>query len=132
MTPSRNQSFNYFKRILNEIELDKFKISFQSEKSFFERLKVIFKEKNLESGSSFIHLTGTDIPDFPFHFIQEEIFSNLKLDDIVIGPDEDGGFYYLGMNAKFYNLFDLLNDHELKNESVLEQLVNHCKKIGLG
>ena len=35
------------------------------------------------------------------------------------------------MNAKFYNLFDLLNDHELKNESVLEQLVNHCKKIGL-
>ena len=46
VTPSRNQSFNYFKRILNELELDKFKISFQSEQSFFERLKIIFKEIN--------------------------------------------------------------------------------------
>ena len=90
-----------------------------------------FKEINLENNSSFVHLTGTDIPDFPFHFLKQDFFNNLQNNDVVIGPDDDGGFYYLGMNSKFYDLFENIDDLILGNESISHILINQCKKIGL-
>ena len=51
--------------------------------------------------------------------------------DVIIGPDEDGGFYYLGINSKFYDIFQDLDNLVLGDKSVLEVLVNQCKKIGL-
>jgi len=131
VTPPENDSVTYFEKILKDLEIDNFRVRFQAEKKFYERLGEIFKEIDLESENSFIHLTGTDIPDFPFNFLNEKLFSSLDVDDVIIGPDEDGGFYYLGMSSKYYNLFYSMSDEEFGRNSVFEELVNQCKKIGL-
>jgi len=131
VTPSEKQSIAYFENILTKLDLDHFRIRFQVKKKFFERLKLVFKEINLENDSSFIHLTGTDIPDFPFHFLDQRLFHDLQTEDVIIGPDDDGGFYYLGMNSKFYDLFENIDSLVLDNESVSQVLINQCKKIGL-
>ena len=131
VTPSENNSITYFEEMLTRLGLDNFRIRFQVKKKFFERLKFAFKEINLENNSSFVHLTGTDIPDFPFHFLEQDFFNNLQNNDVVIGPDDDGGFYYLGMNSKFYDLFENIDDLILGNESISQVLINQCKKIGL-
>ena len=131
VTPSEKESLTYFEDLLTDLGLDNFRIRFQAEKKFFERLSFIFKEINLESEDSFIHLTGTDIPDFPFKFLKQDLFNDLKVNDVVIGPDDDGGFYYLGMNSKFYNLFEDIDTLVLGNNSVSQVLINQCKKIGL-
>jgi len=131
VTPSEVQSVTYFEKILSGVGMDNFRIRFQVEERFFERLNCIFKEINYESEGSFVHLTGTDIPDFPFQFLKKDFFNYLKATDVVIGPDEDGGFYYLGMNSKFYNIFQDIDNLIEDNKSVFEILVNQCKKIGL-
>ncbi len=131
VTPSEVQSVTYFENMLKELGLDNFRIRFQAEKKFFERLGCIFKEIHVDSDGSFLHLTGTDIPDFPFQFLKQDFFNDLTIEDVVIGPDEDGGFYYLGLNSKFYNIFQDIDNLIVGNKSVFDVLVNQCKKIGL-
>jgi rSAM/selenodomain-associated transferase 1 len=51
-------------------------------------------------------IVGTDHPTLPRPFVRQS-FAGLKTDaSICIGPSEDGGFYLLGMNAFYPQLFE--------------------------
>jgi len=97
-TPNDAATKKYFQEIT---ELNFF---FQKELPFFARLKDIFKTiERLEGAECFVHLTGTDIPDFPF----AELESVGEDADVYVGPDRDGGYYYIGAKSGRQDIFDI-------------------------
>ena len=119
-TPSQLETQKYFQR-----EFSKFKMIYfpQSEVPFFQRLAEVFSKIREAEGDCYIHLTGTDIPDFPF----EQITKILpKKNTLYLGPDIDGGFYYVGGEAKFYKVFSF----EIHG-TILESISKSAKDLGL-
>jgi glycosyltransferase A (GT-A) superfamily protein (DUF2064 family) len=86
---------------------------------------------NIKNGNHFIHLTGTDIPDFPFKLIEDYFTLNKDKDDVIIGPDDDGGFYYIGMEAKNSSVFEIEEGVKRGKESVLTLILKRCHQLGL-
>lgn len=119
-TPDQIETQEYF---IGEFSQFKIKYFSQSDLPFFCRLSEVFlKIKELE-GDCFIHLTGTDIPDFPF----EEIAGLIpKPNTIYLGPDTDGGFYYVGGEAKLKDIFKF----EITG-TILESIMQRVSSLGL-
>lgn len=68
------------------------------------RMKQAFRETLDEYNRAVI--VGTDHPTLPLAFIRQA-FAALEADhSVCIGPSEDGGFYLLGMNAFYPQLFE--------------------------
>jgi len=117
-TPKELETKKYF----NELIERPFHFYFQSELPFFARLKEVFEKIE----DSFIHLTGTDIPDFPFEIIDEV---NAEIGKVYIGPDQNGGFYYLGAHSSHGDIFSL--DLESGAENVLQKVIERAKSLDL-
>jgi hypothetical protein len=60
--------------------------------------------KGFELGFGQIVLIGTDCPDLS-GFLIDRAFQCLTSDDVVMGPARDGGFYLVGLNRPFPELF---------------------------
>ena len=75
VTPESEETIQFFKEYLSENLQNKTRFIFQCEGSLFERLEYLFQEIDKED-RCFVHLTGTDIPDFPFHYIKKNILDN--------------------------------------------------------
>ena len=122
-TPAEEETKKYFQIFGDKFE--KYHYFHQEDVAFFERLKNIFNQADPQD---IIYLTGTDLPDFPFNKIQD-----LSIDDgeFVIGPDPDGGFYFLAAKAKYAELFDI--DHLVKDgmDSVFETILARGKELEL-
>lgn len=131
ITPESENSKSYFKKVLESLFLQGTQIGYQSEFPFFLRLKDIFDRIKIQNGNHFIHLTGTDIPDFPFKLIEDYFIKNKAEDDVIIGPDEDGGFYYIGMEAKNSSVFEIEEGLKRGKESVLILILKRCDQLGL-
>lgn len=124
-TPAGADTQEFFENLFTECGVENFHYFNQPESPFFERLQFLFKTiGENESEDCFIHLTGTDIPDFPFENMANP--SNL----ISIAPDNDGGFYYLGAQAKKDAIFDI--DHLVKDGdvSVYDVLSKRADELG--
>ena len=96
-----------------------FNFYFQSELPFFERLREVFESFE----DAFVHLTGTDIPDFPFEIIGE---AKPEKGRVYIGPDQDGGFYYLGAHSSHSEIFSIDGEG-----NVLEKIMEKAKSLNL-
>ena len=126
--PAISQTEDYFKQKFLKCQIIDFQFYFQKEKPFFERLSDIFEDVRFRvGGETFVHLTGTDIPDFPFEEIKKQ---NINDADVFIGPDSDGGFYYLGSKAKNDEIFEFIKEKK-EDESVLDALVSRCRNLNL-
>ena len=66
-----------------------------------ERMKNSFVEA-FKMGSERVVLVGSDIPDLSLEVIEEAFFS-LKVEDAVIGPAYDGGYYLIGFKKKTFS-----------------------------
>jgi hypothetical protein len=60
--------------------------------------------KGFELGFRHIVLIGTDCPELST-FLIGQAFQCLTIDDLVMGPARDGGFYLVGLNRPFPELF---------------------------
>lgn len=120
-TPESEETKNYFHSVMEKYDLS-FEFFFQKEAPFFSRLKDIFENIQKLKGKCFIHLTGTDIPDFPFSLIQSDLITS-------IGPDEDGGFYYLGAYSDQAQIFDLKGVKE-GGDTVFQAIINKLNDLG--
>ncbi len=119
-TPNTAETKSHF---LKEFEgLDIFYFP-QEEIPFFQRLGKIFQTIKELEGESFIHLTGTDIPDFPFGELEKVTPDSNK---VFLGPDKDGGFYYLGASSNHFEVFDFKI-----LDSVLESICKKIRELGL-
>lgn len=124
-TPNEGETRRYFDTLFSLFDLMP-KFEFQREISFFERLQDIFNRIHFrEGGETFIHLTGTDIPDFPFEILKDVDGSSSDV-DVFLGPDSDGGYYYIGAHAKHSKIF-AIEDAKGPKENLLKQ----CQRMGL-
>ncbi len=123
-TPRTKDVEVYFSELLREFPKIDFRFRFQNELSFFERLAEIFQSH----ANDYIHLTGTDIPMFPYEYLFDFKFSR---NEVSIGPDTDGGFYYFGSYAQGGQVFSSSNLPREGSETVLESLTRLCKEKGL-
>ena len=57
-----------------------------------------------KSGPAKAIIIGSDSPSLPYKFINKS-FHLLDLNDIVIGPSNDGGYYLIGMKSPCNNIF---------------------------
>lgn len=119
-TPNKEETEKFF---CKELLPKKIQYIHQIELPFFQRLREVFKKIREVEGECFIHLTGTDIPDFPFEEIKRLV---PRPNTIYLGPDIDGGFYYVGGEAKFDGIFEF----EITG-SISESIAQKVLSLGL-
>lgn len=68
------------------------------------RMKHAFRDTLTEHSRAAI--VGTDHPTLPLAFIRQAFAALEAQRSVCIGPSEDGGFYLLGMNAYYPQLFE--------------------------
>jgi rSAM/selenodomain-associated transferase 1 len=78
-------------------------------------------------GADGVVVIATDVPDISSHIIKQAIDS-LNDHDIVIGPAPDGGYYLLGMNRLYVELF---HDIDWGSNRVLEETLAIIRSLGL-
>ena len=91
-----------------------------------ERMSASFNEV-FNEGFSRAVIIGTDVPDFRSDMIISTS-SKLNNSDFVIGPSSDGGYYLLGMNKPFPELF---KEIEWSTSLVLQTTVDIIKSSNL-
>jgi len=69
------------------------------------RMKHAFLD-TLNDGYERVSVVGTDHPTLPLSFIRQSFDALTMSKSVCIGPSEDGGFYLLGMNAYYPQLFE--------------------------
>ncbi|MBT8379420.1 MAG: TIGR04282 family arsenosugar biosynthesis glycosyltransferase [Ignavibacteria bacterium] len=82
----------------------KFIVRPQIDSDLGRRMSVSFK-KCFSEGYTKAIIIGTDIPDISTEII-EKAFSTLNNYDCVLGPSSDGGYYLLGMNNFYPEIFE--------------------------
>jgi glycosyltransferase A (GT-A) superfamily protein (DUF2064 family) len=126
LTPPSEKTEALFRSFLSQKLRDRAEFLFQPELPFFERLYFLFNHIEKKQEGSFIHLTGTDIPDFPFHHLTEIV----DKEQIYIGEDEDGGFYYLGARSCYMDVFEI-KDFLSSGMSVCEAVKMQARRMGV-
>jgi rSAM/selenodomain-associated transferase 1 len=75
------------------------------------RMRRAFQE-TLNDGYDRVAVMGSDHPTLPLSFLREAFRALEEPGSVCIGPTEDGGFYLLGMNAFYPQLFvDMTYSH---------------------
>lgn len=97
----------------------------QVEGDLGEKMRSAF-ETVIEPSSKAI-IIGSDCYDLTSEII-EEAFEALDINDLVIGPANDGGYYLLGMKKLRPELFDSI---AWSTEAVLSQTLKKAKQLGL-
>ena len=98
----------------------------QTGESLGDRMKNAIAEV-LALGHEKVVLIGSDVPDLQVTEILEA-FLALDRSDIVLGPVEDGGYFFIGMKSLFYDPFGI--SAKWGSESVYEATVAHLKEQG--
>lgn len=69
------------------------------------RMKQALRD-TINHGYDRVSIVGTDHPTLPIGFIRQSFGALESSRSVCIGPSEDGGFYLLGMNAFYPQLFE--------------------------
>ena len=80
-----------------------------------------------ETGYTSICIIGTDCVDLTGEIIHEA-FEELESVDAVIGPASDGGYYLLGMNKPYVEVF---NNKHWSTDTVLQQTIDDFESLNL-
>lgn len=91
-----------------------------------ERMKFAF-EQVFSKGYNSICIIGSDCFELSADII-EEAFSSLNEHDIVVGPAKDGGYYLLGMNQVYQEVFENKN---WSTNTVLEKTIESIRSLNL-
>ena len=73
-------------------------------------------------------LIGSDLPGLNSDLMLQA-FDQLTKHEIVLGPAEDGGYYLIGMQAPYKEVFDKV---AWSTNKVLSQTLQHCKPYNYG
>ncbi len=104
-------------------DLKNFAKKLQSGADLGERMKNALKESFDEDPKQLVILIGSDCAELTQKVI-EEAFEELRENDLVIGPAEDGGYYLIGMSKYIPGIFDGI---EWSTENVLSQTLAKAK-----
>lgn len=91
-----------------------------------ERMANAFAEARME-GSPALLLRGSDSPGLDFEIVEEALVQLEGGADVVLTPDQGGGYALIGMKEPRSALFEL----ELSTASVLEETLARARSLGL-
>ena len=91
-----------------------------------ERMQQAFEE-TFAAGRRRVILIGTDHPTLPSEWIQEGFSLLGRQGAVVLGPTGDGGFYLIGMNESFPEIFEGMT---YSHEAVFEQTAARVASCG--
>lgn len=94
----------------------------QSGEDLGHRMQHAFAE-TFAAGYQRIAIIGTDHPSLPDDFIELAFRTLARPQSVVIGPAEDGGYYLLGMNEFYPQLFESMT---FSREDVFERTVDRA------
>ncbi|PRX52397.1 TIGR04282 family arsenosugar biosynthesis glycosyltransferase [Salegentibacter salegens] len=120
----------YYSEIIAQNDIWKPEIyskNLQQGKGLGERMKNAF-EKGFKNGYKNIIIIGSDLYDLKQEDL-EKAFQLLQEKDAVIGPATDGGYYLLGMNQLFPEVFQ---NKDWGTSSVLEDTLKDLKEKNIG
>lgn len=86
------------------------------------RMKLAIVE-TFAAGYERVVIIGTDHPTLPSAFIEEAFAALAGPPAIVVGPSDDGGYYLLGMNTFYPEVF---HDMRYSHDAVFEQTVERA------
>lgn len=104
----------------------RFQKKVQSGSDLGERMTFAFEKAFGESYKKVV-IIGSDCPGITVQLL-EKAYSTLESKDLVVGPSEDGGYYLLGMNAFYPELFSGI---KWSTGQVLSQSLSVARKIKL-
>lgn len=90
------------------------------------RMEHAFRE-GFAKGYNHICIVGTDCYELTGEII-DEAFRALKFADAVIGPAQDGGYYLLGMNKLFHDVF---HNKRWSTPTVFRDTIQDFESLGL-
>lgn len=95
----------YYGDFINENDLwNGWAKALQPEGDLGTRMKQAFREQ-FDQGASRVVIIGSDCLELSAHHL-EEAFLKLHTREVVLGPSTDGGYYLLGMNQLYEEVFD--------------------------
>lgn len=83
-----------------ELALEAYVLEPQGEGDLGERLSAFFERRQ----GARVVVVGTDSPNLPVDWVRQA-FTLLLGNDVVLGPARDGGYYLIGMNGFFSDVF---------------------------
>ncbi len=89
-----------------------------------ERMSLAF-QKGFEAENQSICIIGSDCYDLSTEILKES-FEQLKSHDFVIGPANDGGYYLLGMNKYYPEVFE---NKIYSTENVFQEAINEMQEL---
>ena len=89
------------------------------------RMEVAFVE-SFAAGYERLVVIGTDHPTLPSAYIEQAFAALEKPRAIAIGPSDDGGFYLLGMNDFYPELF---HDMRYSHDGVFQQTLDRAARL---
>jgi hypothetical protein len=101
-----------------------FKKYLQVDGDLGEKMKRAFQQV-FAAGNNPVVIIGSDCFDITSEII-ESAFKSLDNNDVVIGPANDGGYYLLGMNKLYPEIFTGI---EWSTDSVFERTINQVKQL---
>lgn len=104
----------------------KIKVIPQIDSDLGGRMSASFK-KSFNQGYTKAIIIGTDIPDISTEII-EKAFSTLNDYDCVLGPSSDGGYYLLGMNDFYPEIFEGI---EWSTSTVIQKTLEKITSLNL-
>lgn len=97
----------------------------QEGKDLGERMANAF-QKGFEANNQSICIIGSDCYNLTSQII-EDAFKKLRTHDFVIGPANDGGYYLLGMNQYYPQIF---KNKTYSTANVFRETIDEIKKLG--
>jgi rSAM/selenodomain-associated transferase 1 len=118
--------YSEYVEVEDVFEGDDFEYSVQMGNSLGERMQNAFQHA-FDKGYSRVTIIGSDCYDLKKKHL-EEAFDQLEINDVVVGPAEDGGYYLLGLNGPCPALFE---GKEYSHEKVFEELMKELQELEL-
>jgi uncharacterized protein len=111
---------------VSEFSSAHFKTELQSGSDLGERMSRAF-EFLFAKGYERVIIIGTDCPELSSNLLKDA-YRALDQSDLVLGPAEDGGYYLMGMNQFYPDLFVSI---PWSTDQVLESSLDRAEAMGL-
>lgn len=118
--------YSEYVEVEDVFEGEEFEYHVQEGNTLGERMKNAF-QLAFDKGYSRVTIIGSDCYDLKKKHL-DEAFDQLEINDIVVGPAQDGGYYLLGLNGPCPALFE---GKTYSHANVLAELMKEVKELEL-
>jgi rSAM/selenodomain-associated transferase 1 len=118
--------YSEYVEVEDPFDAEDIEYSIQQGNTLGERMQNAF-EQAFDKGYSRVTIIGSDCYELKKKHLVEA-FDQLEINDIVVGPAKDGGYYLLGLNGPCPSLFE---GKTYSHDKVFEELMKEAQELEL-